>query len=186
MEAKFRVRIFISSISMLQSARGVWKTLHHPPKKIRENLCRPIAFLFILVYNPSCPADGHKNDENQDEDKGVDCYGEDARIAGLFRWSGYLDYRAVAEGKLEGEKVRRGKAVYRRPAQGVRRRLHLADAQGGRGLRGQVSAGHVLRTAADCQAPRRNRPQGELHCHLPRLHRQGQRPSPLRADHQGV
>ena len=71
-----------------------------PPKKIRENLCRPIAFLFILLYNPSCPADGHKNDENQDEDKGVDCYGEDARIAGLFRWSGYLDYRAVAEGKL--------------------------------------------------------------------------------------
>ncbi|WP_419493467.1 hypothetical protein [Butyricicoccus sp.] len=71
-----------------------------PLRKIRENLCRPIAFLFILVYNPSCPADGHKNDENQDEDKGVDCYGEDARIAGLFRWSGYLDYRAVAEGKL--------------------------------------------------------------------------------------
>ena len=36
------------------------------------------------MYNPSCPADGHKNDENQDEDKGVDCYGEEHDAKLLF------------------------------------------------------------------------------------------------------
>ena len=65
-------------------------------------------------------------------------------------------------------------------------RLYLSHAQGGRRLRGGLPAGHVVRAPDHRQAHRRDRARRRGGRHLPRLHRQGQRPGALRADDQGV
>ena len=56
--------------------------------------------------------------------------------------------------------------------------LHLALPEGGRQVRG-LPAGHQPRTSLHCQGAGRDRHQGRRRRHLPRLHRQGQRPGPV-------
>ena len=62
----------------------------------------------------------------------------------------------------------------------VRPRLRLAGAPGQRALPGRLPAGHGARPTADRAAARRGRPEGGRGRGRPRLHRQGQRPGPLR------
>ena len=83
--------------------------------------------------------------------------------------------KALLLGHQAGEHLHRG-----RP-RGVRPRLRLPDVPGQRALRGPVSARHLDRAAADRQGPDRHRPQDRRRRRLPRRHRQGQRPGPLRA-----
>ena len=62
----------------------------------------------------------------------------------------------------------------------VRDRLRLAAPPGERPLPGRLSAGHGARPAAHRAAPRRGRQARGRRRGRPRLHRQGQRPGPLR------
>jgi argininosuccinate synthase len=65
----------------------------------------------------------------------------------------------------------------------VRRGLRLAQPAGQRALPGRLPAGHRPRSAADRPAARRGRPARGRRRGRPRLHRQGQRPGPLRRRH---
>ena len=62
----------------------------------------------------------------------------------------------------------------------LRPRLLLARPPGERALPGRLPARHRARPAAHRPAPRRGRPEGGCRRGRPRLHRQGQRPGPLR------
>ena len=68
----------------------------------------------------------------------------------------------------------------RRRARALRHRLRLAAPPGQRALPGRLPAGHGARPAADRPAPRRGRRARGRRRGRPRLHRQGQRPGPLR------
>ena len=59
----------------------------------------------------------------------------------------------------------------------------LPALQGQRALHGPLPAGLRAVAAGDRQAPRRRRPQHGADHRRPRLHRQGQRPGPLRGRH---
>ena len=71
--------------------------------------------------------------------------------------------------------------LHRGPARGVRARLRVPDVPRQRGLRGRLPARHLDRPAADRQEADRDRRAARRRRGLPRRHRQGQRPGPVRA-----
>ena len=78
------------------------------------------------------------------------------------------------------ESVRRGRQ------EGVRRVLRVQGVESKRDVHGLLSDGHLDRKAAHRQDPGGRREEGEGPLHRPRLHRQGQRPGPLRRLHRGT
>ena len=79
-----------------------------------------------------------------------------------------------------GDVGRRVARLRRRCPRALRDRLRLAPPPGQRALPGRLPAGHGARPAADRAAPRRGRQARGRRRGRPWLHRQGQRPGPLR------
>ena len=82
----------------------------------------------------------------------------------------------------EGTQDRRDRSGRRGRAQPVRRLLRVSVAGGRRPLRGEVSAGDGPRAPLDCPAHGPRRAGAWRHGRRPRLHRQGERPGPVRRD----
>ena len=80
-------------------------------------------------------------------------------------------------------RLRRGRGRRRRRPRRVRRAVLPAGAAGQRPLHGPLPAGLRAVPAADRQAPGRAAPRVRRHDRRARLHRQGQRPGPLRGRH---
>ena len=91
--------------------------------------------------------------------------------------------RGARAGAREGADARHqaGEHLHRGPARGVRARLRVPDVPRQRAVRGPLPARHLDRAAADRQEADRDRPRGRRRRRVPRRHRQGQRPGPLRA-----
>ena len=83
-----------------------------------------------------------------------------------------VERRAMQRGRVAG--------LRRRCAGAVRPRLRLAAPPGERAVPGRLPARDRAGPAADRPAPRRGRPARGRRRGRPRLHRQGQRPGPLR------
>ena len=79
-----------------------------------------------------------------------------------------------------GDLRRRLARVRGRRPRALRDRLRVAAPAGERPLPGRLSPGHRARPAADRAAPRRGRQARGRRRGRPRLHRQGQRPGPVR------
>ena len=71
--------------------------------------------------------------------------------------------------------------LHRGPARGIRARLRVPDVPRQRRLRGRLPARHLHRPAAHRQEADRDRRAARRRRGLPRRHRQGQRPGPVRA-----
>ena len=82
--------------------------------------------------------------------------------------------------RAAGDQRRRVARLRRRCPRAVRPRLRLAAPPGERAVPGRVSAGHRAGPAADRPAPGRGRAARGRRRGRPRLHRQGQRPGPVR------
>ena len=110
-------------------------------------------------------------------------YGFDEVVAVLVDVGQEFD---LEESIARGERGRRRRRPARRPQGRVRRRAVRTRDQGERALRGQVPARLGALAARDRAGGRRDRARPRRRGGRARLHRQGQRPAPLRARVQGA